>query len=45
MAVGIFNQIDKVIQEDNLLNADLETKLESVKLWETEDSYAEYRGE
>ena len=39
MAVGFFNQ------EDNLLNADLETKLESVKLWETEDSYAEYRGE
>lgn len=45
MAVGIFNQIDKVIKDENRFNIGSETKLESVKLWETEDSYAEYRGE
>lgn len=45
MAVGIFNQIDKTIKDENRFNIGSETKLESVRLWETEDSYAEYRGE
>ncbi len=43
MVIGIFKILDKTLKDKSITEEDV--TLESVKLWETEDSYAEYRGE